>query len=100
MRYPKKKDIAKVLNEITDEDFIHVIPKDAAKTDKIKYELCKKFSTYLQKENISQAELARRLNIDRSRINYIVKYKIEYFTIDRLYELLEKICPDLELKVS
>ncbi|MCY4523746.1 MAG: XRE family transcriptional regulator [Halobacteriovoraceae bacterium] len=100
MKYPKKKDITKVLNEITEEDFIHIIPKDATKIDKIKYELCKKFSAYLQKESISQAELARRLNVDRSRINYIVKYKIEYFTIDRLYELLEKIYPNCELKVS
>ena len=49
---------------------------------------------------MSQAELARQINIDRSRINWIVKYKIQNFTIDKLYELWGLIDPDFELEVS
>ena len=100
MRYPKTKDIQKVLSELTDTDFIQVIPMEAPKIDKIKYELCKMFVAYIKKENITQATLARQLKVDRSRVNWIVKYRIEYFTIDRLYELLGKILPDCELQVS
>ena len=44
--------------------------------------------------------MARHLKADRSRVNWIVKYRIEHFTIDRLYELLEKIIPDCKLQVS
>ncbi|MDE0119007.1 MAG: XRE family transcriptional regulator [Bdellovibrionales bacterium] len=100
MRYPKTKDIKKVLRELKDTDFIQVIPLEAPKIDKIKYELCKMFVAYIKKENITQAALARQLKVDRSRVNWIVKYRIENFTIDRLYELLEKILPDCELQVS
>jgi len=100
MKYPKKKDIKKVLNELKDEDFIKVIPTNSTKNDRLKYELCKRFVLYLKKENINQVELSKRLGVDRSRVNGIIKYRIEYFTIDRLYELLQKIIPDCELKVS
>ena len=100
MRYPKTKDIKKILNELTDDDFIQVIPSDISKTDKVKYELCKMFVAYIKKEDITQAELARQLKVDRSRVNWIVKYKIEHFTIDRLYELLAKVIPDCKLQVS
>ena len=88
------------IEHFTIDDFIQIIPSDASKIDKIKYELCKMFVAYIKKENITQAELARQLKVDRSRVNWIVKYKIEHFTIDRLYELLEKIIPDCELQVS
>ena len=100
MRYPKTKDIKKVLSELTADDFIQIIPLEAPKIDKVKYELCKMFVAYIKKENITQAELARQLKVDRSRVNWIVKYRIEHFTIDRLYELLEKILPDCKLQVS
>jgi predicted XRE-type DNA-binding protein len=100
MRYPDKNQIADILNSITEEDFIEILPEDASKVDKVKYQLCRKFVSYLQEKNISQSELARRLNIDRSRVNWIVKYKIEHYTIDRLYGLLGKINLNVELKVS
>lgn len=100
MKYPKKEKIAEILNEITDEDFSELLPEDASNVDRTKYELCRKFVSYLREEGLSQAELARRISTDRSRINWIVKYKIENFTIDRLYELWAQIEPEFELKVS
>lgn len=100
MRYPDKKQIAEILNTISEDDFVEILPQDASSVDKVKYQLCKKFVTYLQDQNISQAELARKLNVDRSRVNWIVKYKLEHFTIDRLYELLGKLNLNVELKVS
>ena len=100
MRYPDKKKIAEIINTITEDDFVEILPQDASSVDKVKYQLCKKFVTYLQDQNISQAELARKLNVDRSRVNWIVKYKLEHFTIDRLYELLGKLNLNVELKVS
>jgi predicted XRE-type DNA-binding protein len=100
MKYPKKGDIEKVVNSLSDDDFSLVLPKNASKIDRTKYELCRKFVNYIKLEKISQAELARELRVDRSRINWIVKYRIEHFTIDRLYELWSAIEPSFELKVS
>jgi predicted XRE-type DNA-binding protein len=100
MRYPSNNQIQDILDAVSDEDFVDILPEDASNVDKVKYQLCKKFVSYLEKEDITQAELSRRLDVDRSRINWIVKYRIEHFTIDRLYELLEKLDPNVELKVS
>lgn len=100
MRYPSNNQIQHILDAVSDEDFVDILPEDASNVDKVKYQLCKKFVSYLEKENITQAELSRKLDVDRSRINWIVKYRIEHFTIDRLYELLEKLDPNVELKVS
>lgn len=100
MKYPKKEKIEEVLKRINDDDFSDVLSSGASHVDKTKYELCKKFVSYLNEEKMSQAELARRLGIDRSRINWIVKYKINNFTIDKLYELWSTIDPNFELKVS
>ncbi|OFZ39776.1 MAG: hypothetical protein A2504_12350 [Bdellovibrionales bacterium RIFOXYD12_FULL_39_22] len=100
MRYPDKNQIADILNAISEDDFAEVLPADASNVDKVKYQLCKKIVIYLQDHKLTQAELARRLGIDRSRINWIVKYKTEHFTIDRLYELLGQLDKDAELKVS
>jgi predicted XRE-type DNA-binding protein len=49
---------------------------------------------------MSQAELARKIGVDRSRINWIVKYKIDNFTIDKLCGFWSTIDPEFELKVS
>jgi predicted XRE-type DNA-binding protein len=49
---------------------------------------------------ISQVELAERLDIDKARVNKIIKYRIEVFTIDKLLSLLNIIKPSSELKVS
>ena len=100
MKYPRKNQMKQILDAVSYEDFVDILPEDANSVDKVKYQLCKKFVSYLQKEEISQAELSRRLDVDRSRVNWIVKYRIEHFTIDRLYELLEKLDPSVELKVS
>jgi predicted XRE-type DNA-binding protein len=100
MKFPNKNQITEILNVISDDDFVEVLPEDATNVDKVKYQLCKKFVSYLQDQSISQAELARRLDVDRSRVNWIVKYKTEHFTIDRLYELLCKLNLNVELKVS
>jgi len=100
MKYPTNSEIQEILNAVSDDDFIDLLPQDASSVDKIKYQLCKKVVSYIQKEKITQAELSRRLEVDRSRINWIVKYRIEHFTIDWLYELIEKLDPDVKLNVS
>jgi predicted XRE-type DNA-binding protein len=96
----KSKHIEDLLNNISDEDFAEAMPENPTDIELVKYQLCKRFVSYLKKHQMSQAELARLIDIDRSRINWIVKYKIQNFTIDRLYELITIIEPNLRLKVS
>jgi predicted XRE-type DNA-binding protein len=100
MGYPTRKEIEEILNSISEDDYSMILPEDASKVDQIKYQLCKRFVCYLLDTKITQSELARILDVDRSRVNWIIKYRIEHFTIDRLYELLNKLDPTLELKIS
>jgi predicted XRE-type DNA-binding protein len=100
MRYPKESKIKDILESIVEEDFSNSMPLDATPIERTKFNLCKKFVIHLSVNNLSQAALAREICVDRSRINWIVKYRIEKYTIDRLYELWSLIEPSFELKVS
>lgn len=100
MKFPKKKDIEEVLQNLKDDDFTKLLKDDASQVDITKFELCRKFVIYLKDQQLTQSALATRLGVNRSRVNWIVKYRIEHFTIDRLYELWAIIEPDFKLKVS
>jgi predicted XRE-type DNA-binding protein len=99
MKYPNKKQIDDLLNSMSDDDFSVLIPEDATDVEKIKFELCKNFIVYLREHKMTQVELANLLAIDKSRINWIVKYRIEHFSIDYLYSLLKQLNPKIELKI-
>ena len=49
---------------------------------------------------MTQAQLARKLKIDPSRVNEIIKYRIDLYTVDKLMELAEKLDIDFEVKVA
>ncbi len=99
MKYPNKKQIDDLLNSMSDDDFSVLIPDDATDVEKIKFELCKNFIVYLREHKMTQVELANLLEVDKSRINWIVKYRIEHFSIDYLYSLLKQLNPKIELKI-
>ena len=99
MKYPSKKQIDELLNSMSDDDFSVLIPDDATDVEKIKFELCKNFIIYLREHKMTQVELANLLAVDKSRINWIVKYRIEHFSIDYLFSLLKQLNPKIELKI-
>jgi len=49
---------------------------------------------------MTQAKLATRLMVDPSRINEIVKYRIDLFTVDKLMDLAERLDLDLDIRVA
>ncbi|MBH49011.1 MAG: hypothetical protein CME71_12660 [Halobacteriovorax sp.] len=98
MKFPNQKEINDAVRNITEDDYTHVIDENASNVDKTKFELCQNFIAYLRLKNCSQAELARILRIDRSRVNWIVKCRIENFTIDKLYGLWNMLDPGFKLK--
>jgi predicted XRE-type DNA-binding protein len=101
MSFPSRKEIDRVLKKLENAEPSFVIDrKNASAVDKVKYDLCKEFVKYVLENKISQIELAEKLGFDKARVNKIVKYRIEYFTIDKLLALLSIIKPNKELKVS
>lgn len=99
MRFPTNLEIEKVLSSLSDDDFEVMLPKNASKIDRIKYQLCHRVVGYLVKRGLTQSELARKIKIDRSRVNWIVKYRINHFSIDRLYEIASSLDSKIELRI-
>lgn len=77
-----------------------MLSKNASKADQLKYKLCQKFVIYLTEHDMSQVQLARKLKIDPSRINEIVKYRIDLYTVDKLMDLAEKLHLDFDIAVA
>ena len=49
---------------------------------------------------MTQAELARQLDMDPARLNEIVKYRIDLFTIDKLVDFAEVLDPKFKIEVA
>lgn len=101
MGFPDKEKIEKALKKLDKVEPTFILDrKNASAVDRAKYDLCAEFVEYLQENNISQVGLANKLGVDKARVNKIIKYRIEFFTIDKLLDLLTAIKPDRELRVS
>lgn len=101
MSFPSRKELDRVLKKLENFEPSFVIDrKNSSAVDKVKYDLCAEFVKFILDNKISQIELAEKLGVDKARVNKIVKYRIEYFTIDKLLSLLSVIKPNKELKVS
>ncbi len=100
MAFPNEKELKRMRESLEKAEPSYLLPENATKTDKLKYVLCQKFVVYLQKNKISQAELAKKLDMDTARLNEIVKYKINLFTVDKLIEFTQRLDPNLEINVA
>lgn len=91
MGFPSDDELKKMRAKLEKAEPSLVLSENATTTDKMKYKLCRKFVSYILNKGITQAELARTLGVDPSRVNEIVKYKIDLYAVDKLVELAEKL---------
>jgi len=91
MGFPSEKKLKKMRARLEKSDPSRTLPDNATTVQKIKYKICEKFALHLMEHDLSQAELARQLHMDPARLNEVVKYKIDLFTIDKLIEFAEKL---------
>lgn len=100
MPFPSKKEIKRIRAEMGSIEPVRLLPKDASKVDKLKFELCQQFVVYLRVNEVSQVELAKQLGVESARLNEIVKYRIEHFTIDQLLTHVENLNPDINVTLT
>lgn len=100
MGMPPKKDLDKIRRKLEKVEPTRGLPPDASKADRLKYELCKQFVVYLKREKTSQKDLAEKLGMEPARLNEIVKYRIDLFTVDRLLGYLELLDPSINVTVA
>lgn len=100
MGFPSSKDLTRIRKTLLKSEPGYPLPDNATIADKFKYSLCTEFIIYCNKNELSQVELAKTLEIDPARVSEILKRKIWLFSADRLIDLLEKIKPKLKLTVA
>ena len=100
MGFPSEKELKKIRSKLAAVEPSRTLPENASKADQVKYKLCEKLVIYLMKNRLSQAQLARMLKVDPSRVNEIVKYRIDLFTVDKLMDLAERLDLNFEVEVA
>jgi predicted XRE-type DNA-binding protein len=99
MGFPSKSEIERARKKLAHIEPSRILPPDASKSDRLKFDLCKQFVRYLRIHKINQRRLAERIHIDPARMNEIVKYRVDLFTVDRLLEYAERLNPKLRVNV-
>jgi predicted XRE-type DNA-binding protein len=100
MGFPTKEQIAKVLKKLEKFEGTAGMPENPTPLEKFRHDLQQKFVGYKLHNQISQRALAELLGVDEGKVSKILHNRIEEFSTDRLINLLEKINPDVKLKVS
>ena len=100
MGFPSKNKLKKMREKLEKVEPSRTLSKNASSVERIKYKICEKFVAYILENEISQAELARRLDMDPARLNEIVKYRLDLYTIDKLVELAERLDPNFKIEVA
>lgn len=100
MGFPSEKELKSIRAKLAKVEPSRLLPKNASKADQLKYKLCEKFVAYLLQHKMTQVQLAKKLKVDPSRINEIVKYRIDLFTVDKLLDLAEKLHLDVDVNVA
>jgi predicted XRE-type DNA-binding protein len=100
MGFPDKKELERVRKKLADVDPTRVLGIDATQSEWLKYELCREFVKHLRETGMTQKALAEELAIEPARLNEIVKYRIDLFTIDRLLDYAERLRPNLKVTVA
>lgn len=92
MSLPSREKIDKILKKLSKKSGTLVLdPSLLEPSEAIKYRICQQFTKYLIERNMTQSDLAQKLEIDRSVMNKIIHHRIQAFTVDRLVNLLGKL---------
>ncbi len=100
MGFPSEKELKSIREKLAKAEPSRLLPKNASKADQVKYKLCEKFVIYLIEHKMSQVALAKKLRVDPSRINEIVKYRIDLYTVDKLMDLGERLHLNFDVEVA
>ena len=100
MGFPSEEKLKVMREKLEKAEPSRMLPKNATKAEKLKYAICEKFVVYLLDNKMTQVQLSKKLGIDPARVDEIVKYRIDLFTVDKLLNLSEKLKLNFEVEVA
>ena len=77
-----------------------MLPEDATRTARFKFELCERLLRAMHKQKLSQRALAKKLGVHESRVSEIIHYKIAKVSIEKLMAYLELVDNRVTFKVA
>lgn len=100
INWPNKAELKSIDKKLAKVKGSAALPANVDHLDRFKYALCGELVKYSVAHDLSQREIAARLDVSESRISEIVHYRIDKLTVDRLIKYLGKLNPKLKLNVA
>ncbi len=100
MAFPSESKLKKIREKLEKEKGTLHLNADATPLEKFRWRLCQEILAYKQDHDLKQRDLAKLLKIDEAVISRILHYRIERLSTDKLIEYLQRLEPQLDLKVS
>ena len=74
--------------------------ENASVSEKTKYQFSQVITGYLVKNNLSEAEIANRLGLDKNATARLLRGYIENFSLDSLIAYVDKLHLPLQVKIT
>ena len=101
-KFPSAPTLKNIRDELSDLGYAGgniALPDDASEVERAKYKLCQLIAEYLRDSELTQRDLAKKIEIDEARISDILRGKISSFTIDRLMLYTQKLYPQVKIEI-
>ncbi len=101
IRYPDEDKLKKIAERLSSDEVMGstVLSNDASDVDKIKFNLCALIVKYKMSKALSQKELAEKLQLDEPETSRVLHYKIERYSIERLFGYAKILYPKLTIEI-
>ncbi len=101
-KFPSASTLKKVRDKLSDLAYSGgniALPEDASEVERAKYKLCQLIAKYHREHELTQRDLAKKLEVDEARISEILRGKISGFTVDRLMSYAQKLYPRVKIEI-
>ena len=101
-KFPSAATLNKVREELSDLAYTGgniALPEGASEVERAKYKLCQLIAKYHREHELTQRDLAKKIEIDEARISEILRGKISSFTVDRLMVYAQKLYPHVKIEI-
>jgi hypothetical protein len=101
--FPDKTEIERITKYFSDPNCKEInqgLMPNASELDKAKYSICQSISRYKRVNNLTPAELARKLGINQAETDDILFGRIAELSFEELASYAEKLNGHMELKIN
>src|ERR1044072_7488303 len=102
-KFPPKEELDRVRKRIARPGYrrvnIGLLP-DATEADKVKYHLCLNISRYQDEHDLTEKELAKKLGINKAKMEYILFRHLDKVDLEELINYLEELHVPCQLKIN